>query len=40
MEESLEEFGIGLEEYEVEASPDFNEQPNGPPPKRGVEEEK
>ena len=40
MEESLEEFGIGLEEYEVEASPDFDEQPNGPPPKRRVEEEK
>jgi len=34
MEESLEEFGIGLEECEVEASPDFDEQPNGPPAKK------
>jgi len=34
MEESLEEFSIGLEECVVEASPDFDEQPDGPPPKK------
>jgi len=36
----MEEFGIGLEEYEVKAWPDFDEQPNGPPPKRRIKEEK
>ena len=34
MEESLEEFGIGLKECVVEASPYFDEQPDGPPPKK------